>query len=84
MHPKLNKRDTGFIKTVIIVIGALVLLKYAYDFDVIYLLSTGKFKIVLDKFYSFGKAGWGSYSETVLKVWEFISGIFWQVINKAR
>lgn len=84
MQPKLNQKNAGFIKTVILVIGALVLLKYAYDFDIIQLLSTGKFKIVLDKFYAFGKAGWGSYNETILKVWEFITGIFWQVVNKAR
>lgn len=83
MHYKSHNK-TGFIKTVLLVIAALVLLKYAYDFDIIYLLSTGKFKIVLDKFYSFGKAGWGSYSEAILKVWEFITSVFWQVINKAK
>ncbi len=84
MHYNPRNKNTGFIKTVLLVIAALVLLKYAYDFDVIYLLSTGKFKIVLDKFYSFGKAGWGSYSETVLKIWDFITHVFWQVINKAK
>lgn len=81
MNLETNKKK-GFIKTTLIVIAALVLLKYAYDFDVISLLSNGKFRILLDKFYEFGKSGWGSYSEAIIKIWEFTVKILKLIIAK--
>ena len=44
-----------------IIVGALVVLKYAYDIDVVEFLTTGNFRKVLDKFYNLGSAGWEKY-----------------------
>lgn len=82
---KKNKFESGgAIKTVIIVVAILVLLKYLYQFDVIGDLSQGKFKYVLDKFYAFSKAGWAKYSEALIKVWEIVKGVFFNLLNKIK
>ncbi len=81
---KNNFQRGGAIKTVIIVVAILVLLKYLYQFDVIGDLSQGKFKFVLDKFYAFGKAGWVKYSEVLTKVWEFVKGVFFNLLSKIK
>lgn len=81
---KNNFQKGGAIKTIIIVVAILVLLKYLYQFDVIGDLSQGKFKFVLDKFYAFGKAGWTKYSEVLIKVWEFVKSVFFNLFKKIK
>lgn len=82
---KINKyQKGGAIKTVIIVVAILIVLKYLYEFDVIGDLSNGKFKYVLDKFYAFGQAGWSKWSYLVFKVWDFVKGLFFQIISKVK
>lgn len=66
-----KRKNDGFIKIIIIVIGALVLLKYVYDIDVIGFLTQGRFKELLDKFYELGSKGWSKYSEIMIKVWNY-------------
>lgn len=69
---KFSNKNTGFIQIVLIVVGALVLLKYVYDIDVIGFLTQGRFKELLDKFYALGSKGWEKYSYGILKVWNYI------------
>ncbi len=59
----MKNNNKGFIKTILAIVGALVLLKYAYDFDIIGLLAEGKFKIVLDKIYEIGLYGWNHFRD---------------------
>ena len=68
---KKNNTDGGFIKMIIIIVGALVLLKYVYKIDVVGFLTQGRFKELLDQFYSLGSKGWEKYSEVVIKVWNY-------------
>ncbi len=66
--PKKNLKNGGFIKITLIIVAVLVLLKYAYDLDVIDFLTRGKFKELLDKFYELGQKGWSEYKEIILKL----------------
>lgn len=45
---RINK-NKGFIRTVILIVAALVLIKYIYDIDVVGFLTEGKFREFLDK-----------------------------------
>jgi hypothetical protein len=65
------KKDRGFISIVLIVVGALVLLKYVYKIDVVGFLTTGRFKELLDQFYSLGAKGWSKYKDVIISVWNF-------------
>jgi hypothetical protein len=50
-HPayaKASAGEGGFIRNIVIIVGALVALKYFFDFDLIDLLTQGKFKEVID------------------------------------
>ncbi|MFA6271120.1 MAG: hypothetical protein WC657_08005 [Candidatus Paceibacterota bacterium] len=64
--------QAGFIQIIIIVVGALVLLKYVYNIDVVGFLTAGRFRELLDQFYSLGSQGWGKYSEVIIKVWNYV------------
>jgi hypothetical protein len=74
--------QAGFIQIIIIVIGALVLLKYAYDIDVVGFLTTGKFKEWLDKLYSIATLGWEKYSTVIIKIWNYILITAKNIFNK--
>jgi hypothetical protein len=73
--------QAGFIQLILLVVGALVLLKYIYHVDVVGFLTTGKSKELLDQFYDLGNKGWEKYYDTVVKVWnyivEIIKKIYW-------
>lgn len=71
---KLFKRNeaSGFIQIIILIIAALVLLKYIYDIDIVGFLTEGRFKEILDRIYEFGSNGWAKYSGAVLKIWNYI------------
>ena len=70
-NQKKRSGKRGFISIIIIIIGALVLLKYVYDIDVIGFLTEGRFKELLDQFYSLGTAGWVKYQDVIIKVWNY-------------
>lgn len=74
----------GFIQIVIIVVGALVLLKYVYNVDVVGFLTQGRFKELLDQFYSLGSKGWGKYSETLIKLWNYFLEFAKNLIAKIK
>jgi hypothetical protein len=65
------KNNRGFVKIILLVVAALVLLKYVYKIDVIGLLTSGKPKELLDQFYSLGAKGWSKYYEVIAKVWNY-------------
>jgi hypothetical protein len=77
-----KKQKGGVIQTVLIVVGILVLLKYAYDLDVIDFLTQGKFKDLWDKFYEIGFKGWNEYKDILIKIWNFIWGTISRLIGK--
>lgn len=76
--------QSGFIKTIIIVLVALVLLKYAYNLDVVAFLTEGRFKELLDRFYELGSKGWLNYKELILKVWNFAISTIKALIDKIK
>jgi hypothetical protein len=53
-----NQKRRGFIQLILLVVGALVLLKYVYNIDVVGFLTQGRPKELLDQFYGFGVKGW--------------------------
>gem|GEM_PF-3966057 len=60
-----NKNKRGFIKTLILIIIALALIKLVWDFDIVDFIKNPSIKAVLD-------AIWG-----ILKpLWDFLKGIF--------
>jgi hypothetical protein len=73
---KKNCNRRGFIQVVLIVVGALVLLKYVYNIDVVGFLTQGRFKELLDQFYSLGTKGWERYRDVIVKVWNYIAEYF--------
>jgi len=79
-----KRKNGGFIKIMIIVIGALVLLKYVYDVDVVGFLTQGRFKELLDRFYDLGSKGWSKYSETIIKVWNYFIEFAKNIIAKIK
>lgn len=81
---KFSNKKAGFIQIIIIVIGALVLLKYVYDLDVIGFLTQGKFKELLDQFYNLGSKGWGQYREVILKVWNYLIELIKTLVTKIK
>lgn len=67
-----KNKKSGFIKTVLIIVAALVLLKYIYDFDIVGLLAEGKFRMVLDKIYQIGSYGWNEFREVLMKIINYV------------
>ena len=80
-----NKNDKrGFIRIVLIVVGALVLLKYVYDVDVIGFLTQGRFRELLDQFYSLGSKGWEKYSNVITKIWNYVIELVKNLVDKIK
>ncbi len=79
-----KKNERGFIKIILIVIGVLVALKYAFKLDVIDFLTQGTFKDFLDKFYSLGNKGWHEYREVMVKIWNHIVKLFNIALQKLK
>lgn len=74
----------GFIQITLVIIAALVLLKYVYDIDVVGFLTQGRFKELLDQFYELGTKGWAKYSDTIIRAWNYILGLAKDLLDKAR
>ncbi len=68
----MKNKNKGFIQITLIIVGTLVVLKYAYNVDVIEFLTTGKFRAILDKIYNFGLSGWEKYQDLILKIWDYV------------
>ncbi|KKQ78196.1 MAG: hypothetical protein A3A96_00105 [Candidatus Zambryskibacteria bacterium RIFCSPLOWO2_01_FULL_39_39] len=78
------KKERGFIQIILIVVGALVLLKYIYDIDIVGFLTQGRFKELLDRVYDLGTKGWEKYSETLIKLWDYIINFVKNIIAKVK
>ena len=81
---KNSNKNRGFVTMILIILVALVLLKYIYDIDVVGFLTQGKFKDLLDQFYGLGAKGWDKYSEIVIKVWNYIFEFVKNLIAKIK
>lgn len=82
MKNKNQKR--GFIRIILVVVGALVLLKYVYDIDVVGFLTAGRFRELLDQFYSLGAKGWEKYSDIIIRVWNWFIGFAKNLLDKIK
>jgi len=72
MKNKIQKRkgtQAGFISMIIIIIGALVLLKYVYDIDVVNSLIKGNFKDLANQLYELIINWWKEYGDAAIKIW---------------
>lgn len=79
---KTNKRaSSGFIQVIFIVIAALVILKYAFNVDIVGFLTSGKVKEWLDKLYAFGLAGWEKYKEIITAGWTWCIELYKKIFN---
>ncbi len=81
---KNSNKNRGFVTMILIILVALVLLKYIYDIDVVGFLTQGKFKDLLDQFYGLGAKGWDKYSEIIIKVWNYIFEFVKNLIAKIK
>ncbi len=79
-----NPKQSGFIQIAVIIIGALVILKYAYDIDVVGFLTTGKFRVWLDKIYNLASLGWQKYDAYIIKIWNYFIDFAKNLVAKAR
>ena len=78
---KFPSKSKGFIKMAIIIVGALVLLKYVYKVDVVDFLTTGKFKVWLGNFYKIAILGWEKYDTIILKIWNYLIDFVKNIFN---
>jgi hypothetical protein len=79
-----NYKKRGFISIILMVVGALVLLKYIYNIDVIGFLTQGRFKELLDQFYGLGAKGWSKYQDLIIKAWNFFWGLAKNLLAKIK
>ena len=76
--------QAGFIQIILVVVAALVLLKYVYNIDVVGFLTQGRFKELLDQFYKLGTEGWSKYKDIIIKVWSFFFDIIKDLVAKIK
>lgn len=79
-----DNKNGGFIQITLIIVGVLVILKYVYDVDIIGFLTTGKFRIWLDKIYHFGSIGWEKYHTIILKLWDYLISLVKNITAKIK
>jgi len=82
--PQKSPKRTGFIQMIIIIVGALVLLKYIYSIDVVNFLTTGRFRDILDQIYKFGSVGWEKYNDLIIGVSNYIIDFIKNILTKFR
>ena len=80
-NSKKNKDGGGFIKITLIIVAALVILKYAYDIDVVGFLTQGTPKTFLDWLYRFGDNSWERYRDIIAEVWNYILGLIKKIFD---
>jgi len=83
MRYKKNKKS-GLVTIILIIIAALVLLKYVYDIDIVGFLTQGRFKELLDQFYNLGSKGWEKYSDVLIKGWNYIIELAKNILEKSK
>lgn len=76
------KKNGGFIQIILIILGALVVLKYVYDIDIVGYLTEGWFRKVLDKIYGLASQGWEKYRDVIIGTWNFVVGLIKKLIAK--
>lgn len=79
---KNKKQNSGFIQIALIIVGALVIMKYIYDIDVVGYLTTGTSRVWLDKIYALGSKGWEKYGELLTKIWNYGVSLVKSFLNK--
>jgi hypothetical protein len=79
-----KKQKGGFIRTIVIIVAALVILKYLYDIDVVGFLTQGRFRELLDKFYGLGSEGWEKYKDIIMRVWEYTTEFAKNILHKIK
>jgi len=79
-----NKTSGGFISSILLILGALVLLKYVYNIDVVGFLTTGKFRDWLDKLYKISSVGWQKYDTTIIKIWNYLIALIKSLVAKIK
>ncbi len=72
---KYQNKNRGFITRVVVIVLALVLLKYIYDFDLIDKLTSGKFRVVLDTAYEWCEKLWTKYKDIIVVTWKYLIGL---------
>jgi hypothetical protein len=82
--PARMPRSGGLIKMILIIVAALVLVKYVYDIDVVGYLTTGKFRDWLDKLYGLASGGWREYNNAFFKGWDYLSGLAKNLANTVK
>ena len=78
----LKSNKGGFIQITLIIVGVLVILKYAYSIDIVGYLTEGKFKDFLDTIYGLGNRAWGNYNETVREIWNKIKDLVKKFVSE--
>jgi hypothetical protein len=82
---KFSNKKAGFVKIVLLVVAALVILKYLYDIDIIGSLTQGRFReLLLDKFYKLAVEGWDKYKDTILRVKDYIIEFAKNILGKIK
>jgi hypothetical protein len=69
--------EKGFVRLILIiliVVAALVVLKYVYNIDVVGFLTAGRFKELLNQLYNLGITEWQKYGGVLIKFWNYIIG----------
>lgn len=80
---KRKGQQGGFIRAVVTIVLALIVLKYAFHLDVLALFDHPKFDPYFDKAYETVKGIWEGYIFPVLgPVWKYIK-IGWEYVEKA-
>lgn len=84
---KKNRKGSGkagFIQIVLIVVGALVLLKYVYNIDIVGFLTQGRFRGLLDQIYGLAAKGWQNYSHIIIKLWNYLIDLIKNLAAKIK
>ncbi len=79
-----GSREAGFIQLILLIVGALVLLKYVYNVDVVGFLTTGKPKELLDQFYSLATRGWEKYDNIMITIWNYFVSFIKNILVKLK
>ncbi len=80
----MKNKKSGFVTMILVIIVALVLLKYLYEVDIVGFLTEGRFKGLLDQFYSLGSKGWEKYSDVLIKLWNYIFDLAKNILGKLK
>jgi len=81
---KIKNRKRGFIQIILVVVGALVVLKYVYKVDVVGFLTTGKPKELLDQLYSLAARTWTKYDSSIIDGWDYLIGFGKNLLAKLK